>query len=920
MRPVLAGITKSAALHAGTPTLTGSYRTLTLLRSPATADAPPRALAQRRVDDRLCRTTRLFGARPLVHDATGNADAITVSTLTDQPLLLHTADGDASLTLLDSAGRALWSLNSQKTTTATIYEAGVLGGRPLALMEMAAGIQVGRVRERYSYAPAQVAQWKARNLCGHLLETRHNAGIDRSLRLSLTGHPLVTEQCLLKVEIEQPDWSFAVEEDVEEPLAVLNQFDASGALLGTAHAADVTVIQVYGVSGAREQTRVRYLKGGSDEEVVTLRNVRYAADSRLLEQTAGNGVVERYEYDPRTLRLRRHLTARPSGHPLGSLVISDLRYHYDPGGNILSIDDRGADPEWHNNQQATGLRHYVYDTLNRLVSATGRERVAAARHHPLSGIHVDPSAGRVWIPYSEAYSYDDGNNLWLIRHDGGAGQRTRELDVALGSNRAMIKGAGVGPEAGFMVGGLQKQLADGRVLRWHADNQLKAVTLLSRKHAADDSECYHYSTGGSRTRKVHTVTIGGGTQTRLATYTHAFEVRQHVVAGVATPLHHVLITNVGAARLVRNELNGETQLRFGFSDHLNSSEGETDAAGKVIVREEYAPYGGTVGSDEPATETDTMTQRTLRHAGKELDATGLYYYGWRYYQPQVGRWLSADPGGLIDGTNLFRMNRSSPVTLVDLDGQAPKEIAELVDRQGEGYSYPETVNQLMEKTDAAVSAGIAHYVDENGYRVISTYKREIGPYAFKNSFFPAAWVMESNYKSEDERIHPSSVVIEQYKLVAEKNAYQLPRTIWRWDVTNRHALAAVEPRKSERHFSQDARDILLRERFLASIGNGSHTRYILKDLQMVATRVEVHKQSFVEGGAGDVTAIAIHTLPKSLMPEGARILALDGKGSVSNEVEREVKLGRREGVSRRMHMLGHSLNRLLRSTSQRSRV
>ncbi|WP_370552320.1 RHS repeat-associated core domain-containing protein, partial [Enterobacter cloacae complex sp. P31C] len=61
----------------------------------------------------------------------------------------------------------------------------------------------------------------------------------------------------------------------------------------------------------------------------------------------------------------------------------------------------------------------------------------------------------------------------------------------------------------------------------------------------------------------------------------------------------------------------------------------------------------------------------VRYSGKERDATGLYHYGYRYYQPWSGRWLSADPAGTVDGLNLFRMCRNNPGTLFDPKGLAP---------------------------------------------------------------------------------------------------------------------------------------------------------------------------------------------------------------------------------------------------------
>ncbi|WP_178117583.1 RHS repeat-associated core domain-containing protein [Pseudomonas sp. MNR3A] len=803
----------------------------------------------------------------LDNEATGNADAVTITLLEGRPLSLHTADGDLSLRFMDSAGRPLWSLNAQQTVTAMSYEAALLGGRPLALKEMAAGAASGRARECYRYAPAGETYWQARNLSGRLRESCNNAGIDRSLSQSLTGQSLASEQCLLKVEIEEPDWSRTTEEDVEAPLEVLNQLDATGALLSTTHAAGVTIVEMYGISGAREQTRVRYMKGGKVEEVATLRDARYAADSRLLEQTAGNGVVDRYEYDPRILRLKRHLTARPVGHPLGGLVISDLHYEHDPVGNILSLDDQGADPEWHNNLQATGLRQYTYDTLNRLVSATGRERVPAARHHPSSGNRSDPSAGQVWAPYIEEYSYDDGNNLWRIWHNAGAGQRTVKLDVALGSNRAVMKGQGPTPEAGFLPGGLQKQLGDGRTVHWHADNQLKAVTLIRRNHEDDDGERYHYADGSRRTRKALSVKVGGGRQTTLTTYTHAFELRQRSLGGGSEPQRRVVITPVGTARLVMNQHNGEAQLRFGFSDHLNSSGGETDAAGKVIVREEYAPYGGAVGEDEPATEIDNLTRRTLRHAGKERDATGLYFYGWRYYQPEVGRWLSADPGGTLDGVNLFRVARNSPVTFHDADGQYPVDPNELINQILPGYpSTPEVVARLNERTanDDVMDSEIEHMEYTTRPGVLSQYKKGPGRFRFENEFRPHVWVFKENFRNPAQGTYASTVTLEQYRKVSQAHGFfgELPKTLLRWDVINEDAISAVTTTPEDLRLPPEQRKHELAKRFLNSSGNGRHTQRVVDALGMAVTDVEVHQAVRDQKRKLDMLVIAIHVEPK----------------------------------------------------------
>ena len=653
---------EQASLHTHTPTVITPFRTLAFLRTPEAPKSPARLLVNRTVTCPLSRTTRLFGARALKHAATGDADAVTVSGLAGQPLCLHTADGDAVLALPDAAGRPLWSRNAQGTVAVLTYEAASAGGRPLSLTEAAAGMR-GRVREQYAYAPLGEARWKALNLAGGQVELRDNGGISRPLSVSLSGQPLASEQRLLKPEVELPDWRTTTPADTEAPLKVLGTHDATGAPLTTTHAAGVTAITAYGIDGRVSETRLAYVEQGIAKETVTLRDIHYRADGMVLSQTAGNGVIDRYAYDPSTHYLSRHLTERPAGHPQGALVISDLHYRHDPVGNLLSLEDKGADPAWHNNQHATGLREYRYDTLYRLTRATGRERTPVSRHYA-----ADASAGSVWAPYTEHYHYDDGNNLTTLRHVGGAGNRTCELNVAEGSNRAMVKDHALTPETGFWAGGLQKQLADGRALQWQADNQLGKVTPVRRDEGDDDSERYHYADGGTRTRKLHTVKVRGATQRTITSYAGGCEIRQRWLDGQSTPQKHIVITEGDRLRVVEDRLTGTVHLRYRFSDHLDSVGGETDDGGKLVSREEYAPYGGTVGRDESVEEVSNLTQRTLRYSGKEQDATGLYYYGWRYYQPALGRWLSADPGGLIDGLNLFCFVGNDPIAYKDDTG------------------------------------------------------------------------------------------------------------------------------------------------------------------------------------------------------------------------------------------------------------
>ena len=60
-----------------------------------------------------------------------------------------------------------------------------------------------------------------------------------------------------------------------------------------------------------------------------------------------------------------------------------------------------------------------------------------------------------------------------------------------------------------------------------------------------------------------------------------------------------------------------------------------------------------------------------RYLGKRIDQeTGLVYFGYRYYEPVTGRWISPDPIGTADGPNLYSFAHNNPLSFTDLFGLA----------------------------------------------------------------------------------------------------------------------------------------------------------------------------------------------------------------------------------------------------------
>ena len=79
------------------------------------------------------------------------------------------------------------------------------------------------------------------------------------------------------------------------------------------------------------------------------------------------------------------------------------------------------------------------------------------------------------------------------------------------------------------------------------------------------------------------------------------------------------------------------------SDHLGSAQLVTDSRGDEYQRIEYTPYGET-WVDVKIQGNKELAPLSYKFSAKELDEeTGFYYFGARYLDPRMSRWISADP-------------------------------------------------------------------------------------------------------------------------------------------------------------------------------------------------------------------------------------------------------------------------------------
>ncbi|EDW0052141.1 RHS repeat protein [Salmonella enterica] len=641
-------------------------------------------------------------ADPRLHDA-GVANFTYLTDLAGKVLRSQGVDNGITVVLNDAAGRpfiAVSNINtagdgtqdsSQAVTRTLLYEDATLPGRPLSIMEQVPG-EAARITERFVYAGNGKAE-KALNLAGQCVGHYDTAGLMQTDSVALAGAPLSVTRRLLK-DADNPDtvadwqgadapaWNALLG---SEAYATLTTADATGAVLTSTDAKGNLQRVAYDVAGLLSGSWLT-LKGGKEQTVV--KSLTYSAAGQKLREEHGNGVVTTYEYEPQTQRLVGIKTERPAGHAAGAKVLQDLRYEYDPVGNVLKISNDAEETRFWRNQKVVPENRYTCDSLYQLVSATGREMANAGQQgsNLPSAIIPLPADSSAYTNYTRTYTYDSAGNLTQISHSAPAtgNNYTTGITVSDRSNRGVLSTLTEKPadvDTLFTAGGQQKQLQPGQNLVWTPRNELLQVTPVGRDGSTDDRESYRYDAGSQRLLKVSEQRTGNSTQTQRALYLPGLELRTTNAGDMQTKsLQVITVGEKGLAQVRvlhwesgRPDDIGNDQIRYSYDNLTGSSGLELDGDGNVISMEEFYPYGGTaVWAARSAVEAD---YKTVRYSGKERDATGLYYYGYRYYLPWAGRWLSADPAGTVDGLNLFRMVRNNPATLRDALGMNTEQDA-----------------------------------------------------------------------------------------------------------------------------------------------------------------------------------------------------------------------------------------------------
>ncbi|MGI9066905.1 MAG: Ig-like domain-containing protein [Pyrinomonadaceae bacterium] len=353
---------------------------------------------------------------------------------------------------------------------------------------------------------------------------------------------------------------------------------------------------------------------------ITNASYAYDAVNRLTTITDNSNLTVSYVYDE---------TSKLTSRTLPNSVATT--YTYDGLDRLTQLNDAKrrkviADNQYSYNNAGditqnidqSGTHAYGYDVLDRLTSATYTG--TAAESYAYDGV-----GNRTTSHKSVTYGYQPFNRLTT----------TTTASYIYNNNGNMI---------------LKSDTSGTTQFVWDFENRLTQVVTPS-----SGSVIYKYDALGRRIQRTPTSGVS----------TNFVHDGQDVVKDINSDGSTVEYLNgPGVDNKIRQMGSANKSTYYFGQNHLGSTTALTDPKGQLVERITYDGYGNSTGS----------ARTRYDFTGRERDSdSGLLYYRARWYDPQVGRFISEDPIGLAGGINAFAyvsnspQNRTDPSGLYDVD-------------------------------------------------------------------------------------------------------------------------------------------------------------------------------------------------------------------------------------------------------------
>ncbi|MEV7641758.1 polymorphic toxin-type HINT domain-containing protein [Streptomyces rubiginosohelvolus] len=544
-----------------------------------------------------------------------------------QQVRVEDPDKGVSETVYDKGGRPTDVTDARKVTLTTQYDD---LGRPTALLQ----------------GTTKRADWeydKATKGLGQVSSTSRYEGANRYTS-TVVGYNGLYKPTISRVTVPASEGALAGTyewTDIYNP-ATGQLMETSQPALGDLPAEDV--INAYGFGSGLPVS----VSAGSDTLLSSVTYDHYGRPALKELGAFARHVWLGSEYDEHTGAVTRAFSRRE----VAPERIDDVRYTYDPAGNISRIGTTtGPDAA-----PVVDTQCFALDTLRRVTEAwTATDACKATT--PTPALIGGPD------PYWTSYTYDAvGNRKTETQHTAAAGPatdtvRTYAAPKAGTHNLPGVTQTGTDPHTETYTydetGNTKTRKignADLQDLKWDAEGHLASVTEVT------DTTGYLYDTAGNRMiRRDSTGTtlyLPSGNELRLDKSGKLSGTRYYSAAGETVAMR----TGAGLTYLI--------------SDHLDTGTTQVSADAKQTVTRRKTTIFGAPRGTQPST---WLGDKGFVGGTKDAD-TGLTHLGAREYDPATGRFISVDPiMDLADPqqTHGYTYANNNPVAFSDPTGLRP---------------------------------------------------------------------------------------------------------------------------------------------------------------------------------------------------------------------------------------------------------
>ncbi len=203
--------------------------------------------------------------------------------------------------------------------------------------------------------------------------------------------------------------------------------------------------------------------------------------------------------------------------------------------------------------------------------------------------------------------------------------------------------------------------------RYDGDNRLTVAVI------GNTTARYHYDALGRRIRKVVKIGIDGLARYEQTDFVwHGLRLLQEREAKRGETQTYCYESHDSYTPLASIITKGTRHDYYWYHTDINGAPLEvTDEEGKIAWSEKYSTFGELDGTPlayftDPARSSKSFDFRqNLRYAGQYFDKeTGLHFNTYRYYAPEIGRFITPDPIGLAGGLNLYTY-APNPMSWID---------------------------------------------------------------------------------------------------------------------------------------------------------------------------------------------------------------------------------------------------------------